>query len=77
VYGVVNITADKSETGWLAVDKYESDELAEDSADEKRIRKAQEKATRKKKENSKQVGFSPRLQNNNLLFVVRIPFMFD
>ena len=30
--------ADKSEAGWLAVDEYESDELAEDSADEKRIR---------------------------------------
>ena len=32
--------ADKSEAGWLAVDEYESDELADDSADEKRIRKS-------------------------------------
>ena len=40
--------ADKSEEGWLAVDEYESDELADDSADEKRIKKAQEKAARKK-----------------------------
>ena len=40
--------ADKSEAGWLAVDEYESDELADDSADEKRIKKAQEKAARKK-----------------------------
>ena len=38
--------ADKSEAGWLAVDEYESDELADDSADEKRIRKAQDKAVR-------------------------------
>ena len=37
---------DKSEAGWLAVDEYESDELAEDSADENRIRKAQDKAVR-------------------------------
>ena len=40
--------ADKSETGWLAVDEYQSDELTEDSADEKRIRKAQDKAVRRK-----------------------------
>ena len=40
--------ADKSEAGWLAVDEYESDELADDSADERRIRKAQDKAVRKK-----------------------------
>ncbi|CAH3145985.1 unnamed protein product [Porites lobata] len=40
--------ADKGEAGWLAVDEYESDELAEDSADKKRIRKAQDKAVGKK-----------------------------
>ena len=40
--------ADKSEAGWLAVNEYVSDELAEDSAHEKRIRKAQDKAVRKK-----------------------------
>ena len=45
--------ADKSEAGWLAVDEYESDELADDSADEKRIKKAQEKAARKKKDHAK------------------------
>jgi hypothetical protein len=27
--------ADKSEAGWLAVEEYESDELADDSADKK------------------------------------------
>ena len=36
--------ADKIEAGWLAVDEHESDELAEDSADDKRMRKAQDKA---------------------------------
>lgn len=42
--------ADRSEAGWLAVEEYESDELADDSDDEKRIRRAQEKASRKKKQ---------------------------
>ena len=42
--------ADKSEAGWLIVDEYESDELAEDSEDDKKIRKAQDKAARKKKQ---------------------------
>ena len=34
--------ADKSEAGWLAVDEYESDELADDSEDDKKIRRAQD-----------------------------------
>ena len=42
--------ADKSEAGWLAVDEYESDELADDSEDDKKIRRAQDKAVRKKKQ---------------------------
>ena len=50
--------ADKSEAGWLAVDEYESDELAEDSADEKRIRKAQDKAVGKKFEMAKSASRS-------------------
>ena len=41
--------ADKSEAGWLAVEEYESDELADESDDKKRIKKAEEKASRKKK----------------------------
>jgi hypothetical protein len=40
--------ADKSDAGWLVVEEYESDELAEDSEDDKKIRKAQDKAARKK-----------------------------
>ena len=44
---------DKSKAGWLAVDEYESDELADDSADEKRIKRAQEKAAKRKKQHAK------------------------
>lgn len=70
--------ADKSEAGWLAVDEYESDELAEDSADEKRIRKAQDKAVRKKFQMAKSASRSrstgssirnvPSNSQDNLLF---------
>ncbi|KAK3742432.1 hypothetical protein QZH41_002192 [Actinostola sp. cb2023] len=42
--------ADKSEAGWLAVQEYESDELADGSDDEKRIKKAQEKGARERKD---------------------------
>ena len=44
--------ADKSEAGWLAVKEYEAEELASDSDDEKRIRKAQKRALKKKKQNA-------------------------
>ena len=71
--------ADKSEAGWLAVDEYESDELANDSADEKRIKKAQEKAAKRKKQHAKPFtaattssalsrGFSKSHRQDNLLF---------
>ncbi|XP_068719369.1 uncharacterized protein [Montipora capricornis] len=43
--------ADKSEAGWLAVKEYQTEELASDSEDEKRIRKAQERALKEKKQN--------------------------
>jgi len=42
--------ADKSEAGWLAVKEYEAEELASDSDDKKRIRKAQERALKKKQD---------------------------
>ena len=42
--------ADNSEAGWLVVEEYESDALAENSEDDKKIRKAQDKALRKKKQ---------------------------
>ena len=41
--------ADKSDDGWKAIDEYLSDELASNSDDEKRIRKAQARAASKKK----------------------------
>ena len=44
--------ADKSEAGWVAVKEYQAEELAGDSEDEKRIRKAQERALKKKKQNA-------------------------
>ena len=40
--------ADKSKAGWLAVKEYEAEELASNSEDEKRIKKAQASALRKK-----------------------------
>ena len=42
--------ADKSPTGWTGVEEYESDELAEDSEDEKRLRSAERRALAKIRE---------------------------
>ena len=42
--------ADKSDALWLVVQKYEQKELADDSEDEKRIKKAQEKACRRERQ---------------------------
>lgn len=39
--------ADKSPAGWTAVEEYESDELAEDSDDEKKLRSAEKRALTK------------------------------
>lgn len=44
--------ADKSEDGWLTVKEYQTEELASGSEEEKRIRKAQEGALKKKKQNA-------------------------
>ena len=41
--------ADRSKDGWKVVEEYESDELASNSEDEKRIRKAKEAASRKRR----------------------------
>ena len=43
---------DKSEAGWLVVKEHQAEELAGDLEDEKRIRKAQERALKKKKQNA-------------------------
>jgi S-adenosylmethionine/arginine decarboxylase-like enzyme len=41
--------ADRSKDGWRVVEEYESDDLASNSEDEKRLRKAIESAGRKRK----------------------------
>ena len=43
--------ADKSEADWLAVKENQTEELTGDSWDEKMIKKAQERALKKKKQN--------------------------
>ena len=42
--------ADKSPAGWTAVEEYESDELADDSEDEKKLRSAERRALSKLRE---------------------------
>ena len=48
--------ADRSKDGWLVVQEYESDELASNSEDEKKIRKAKLSAERKRKESKASLG---------------------
>ena len=42
--------ADRNKDGWLVVQEYESDDLASDSEDEKKIRKAKNAAEKKRKD---------------------------
>ena len=42
--------ADKNRDGWPVVQEYESDDLASDSEDEKKIRKAKAAAEKRRKE---------------------------
>lgn len=42
--------ADKNRDGWLVVQEYQTDDLASDSEDEKKIRKARAAAEKKRKE---------------------------
>ena len=56
--------ADKSKDGWRVVAEYESDELASGSEDEKRLKKAREAASRKKRQKeqlSSDLGKKPRI----------------
>ena len=50
--------ADKSADGWKVVDEYLSDELASDSADEKRLKRARDAASRKRKQNFQQKSYA-------------------
>lgn len=54
--------ADRSEFGWVTVDEYVEDELAEDSDDEKRLFRAEGRAKRKIKssDDKKKKGFAKR-----------------
>ncbi|KAL9958766.1 hypothetical protein ACROYT_G035824 [Oculina patagonica] len=58
--------ADKSEAGWAAVDEYVSDEVASGSEDEKKIRAAEQRALRKKKNARTAKSFS--VQARHLVF---------
>lgn len=56
--------ADKSKDGWQVVAEYESDELASGSEDEKRLKKAREAASRKRRQKeqlSSDRGKEPRI----------------
>jgi len=48
--------ADKNKDGWLVVQEYESNDLASDSEDEKKIRKAKAAAEKKQKEARSNTG---------------------
>ena len=56
--------ADKNKAGWLVVEEYEQEELAEDSDDEKRIRRAESQALKKRMKQSanNQGGKRPRIE---------------
>ena len=45
--------ADKSSAGWTAVEEYESDELADDSEDEKKLRSAERRVIVKIREKNR------------------------
>lgn len=51
--------ADKSPASWTAVEEYESDELAEDSEDEKKLRGAEKRALAKIREKKRKNVSSP------------------
>ena len=58
--------ADKNRDGWLVVQEYESDDLASDSEDEMKIRKAKAAAEKKRKEAKSNSGnTSKRFKSSN------------
>ena len=56
--------ADKSKDGWAVVEEYESDNLASDSADKKRLKKARN-AAEKKRKSSKATAPEPKRFKSN------------
>ncbi|CAC5415662.1 unnamed protein product [Mytilus coruscus] len=63
--------ADKSPAGWTTVREYESDEIASDSDDEKRLRQAENRALKTIKE-KKNLTLSLQLLFSDLLLILRI-----
>ena len=60
--------ADKSEAGWAAVDEYLSDEVASGSEDGKKIRAAEQRALRKKK-NARSAKSGQKLSILSVIFI--------
>ena len=60
--------ADKSEAGWAAVGEYISDEVASGSEDEKKIRAAEQRAFRKKK-NARSANSGQKLSILSVIFI--------
>ena len=60
--------ADKSEAGWAAVDEYLSDEVASGSEDVKKIRTAEQRALRKKK-NTRSAKSGQKLSILSVIFI--------
>jgi hypothetical protein len=58
--------ADKSVDGWKVVDEYLSDELASDSADEKRLKRARDVASRKRKQNLQEKSYAAKRVKSDL-----------
>ena len=48
--------SNKSKDGWLVAEEYESDDLASDTDDEKRVKKARSQAEKRRKESSRGNG---------------------
>ena len=70
--------ADRNKDGWLLVQEYESDDLASDSEDEKRIRKAKNAVEKKRKEGKQNAGTSSKKvkPSDNQLFRGKTCFEF-
>jgi len=66
--------ADKSEAGWAAVDEYLSDEVASGSEDEKKIRAAEQRALKKKK--NARVAKSGKKLSIFSLFFLALPVLY-
>ena len=62
----IDSIADKSVDVWKVVDEYLSDELASDSADEKRLKRARDVASRKRKQNLQEKSYAAKRVKSDL-----------